>query len=451
MTPPGHESSLRSSRSELIQKGLALASLTGRTVTISQACEDTGISAVTAKKLFDSDADFVIALKRELIHHFSNTVAAPSSANLETNVRELLFSYIDFATGAPVYFNAMSNLFLAPPDFMERNSLDIHPLIILTREIVKREAPDASDWLRTTRTLALFFSIHGCAHLCTVGILRHLREGARNRYLDSAVTHVIGGISDSLETGCGLTMEPREFAGIINFPVIPPARFFPRSTPAEAEMALFRGAVEEVATVGADRLSVEGAAARADLSLSVARRFLDTDISFAKQVENHLDALSTQVLESHMASVPKGQPFISYGKANALGYIKCALMDPLGFEVYIELSSGSIVPSTFESCDGVFEMGDAFSLLVDLVRQCIVEGDGPQDTLVLYDSTLSLWSYAHGIAHGIACGPFRNLPWQEKLKYLGPLVDISIGSLIHRLDLDIRGVEMKPIQDLRAE
>lgn len=450
MTPLRNVVSPRSPKLDLIHIGLKLASQTGQTATLAQACAETGIREETARELFANDGEFISALKEELLLHFNNEVVAPETTDLETGTRELLFSYIDFARNTPTYFNAMSNLFLANSDFMENNGPDIHPMIIRTRNLVNRVAPEATEWLRTTRTLALFFSIHGCAHLCVDGILRHLREGARNHYLDSAVTHVIGGISDSLVTGQGLTMEPEGYLGAADFPEIPPACYFPKNTPTETAMALFRGAVEEVLTVGADDLSIEGAAARADIPLVVARKFLDPEIPFVKQVENHLDTLSTHVLESQMSSVPEGQPFISLGKANALGYIGCALMDPLGFEVYIELSSGSIVPSSFESSDGAFEMGDAFSLLVDLVRRCIVEGGGPQNTFILYDSALALWSYAHGIAHGVACGPFRNLPWQEKFHYLGPLIDISIGSLIHRLHLHIPGAEMKPVVDPRA-
>ncbi|MDU0479329.1 hypothetical protein QVA66_08765 [Staphylococcus chromogenes] len=435
----------RSPQVDLIHKGIALASLPGNTVTLAAACAHSGISPEIAQEFFADDAAYLDALKGELIQLFHAQVSFPNTTDLETGLRELFFAYVSFARTAPSYFSAMSSLFVASSDFMETDSLDLHPMIRYTRELVKQAAPTASPWLQTTRTLALFSSIHGSAHLCAIGILRHLREGARNRSLNAAITHVIAGINDSLTTECGLTMAPKAYAGAAEFPVVPPALFFPKNTPEESAMALFRGAVEDVLAVGVDNISIESAATRAELPLNVARGLLHADIPFVKQLENHLDALSTQVLKAQMAAVPEGEPLICYGKASALGYIGCAMMDPVGFEVYIEVSSGSIVPNSFEKSDGSFEMGDAFALLVDLVRECIVQGGGPKNTLVLYESTLSLWSYSHGIAHSFSCGPFRNLPWQEKFSYISPLVDISIGSLVHRLQLDIPGVEMAPV------
>ena len=126
----------------------------------------------------------------------------------------------------------------------------------------------------------------------------------------------------------------------------------------------------------------------------------------------------------------------SYIKAAGYGYVSFALHDPIGWNVLIEIASGSIVPTDFDNFDEREGMGVAFSFLVELTKKAIENSESPRQTWILYSQVFAAWASAHGLAHLFSTGNLRNLEDQDKLDLIGPVFDIVIQGLLSTLNIE---------------
>lgn len=431
------------SREKLINSAIAMASGPELTeLTLDNISQMHGLTHDQITQFFATDEELVLAAMDYLRDMVREHVCLLDSSDFATSVRELVTSFANFSSSNPLICRATCSLLMTAP---ELDVQDPNPLLSRAAEIVHREVPDAEPWLRMTRTVAIFSALHGFAHLSAVSVIQHMSKPAKDHLVGTLANSLVTGIGDSLISGRALTVAPNGFLQSIDFQPVPPAKDFPKLTPDQQRCALFRGAVEIVAEEGVEAITVEAAAERAGLSLQDARTLLLPDRSLADQLEEHLESQAASIISQYVKLMPKDTPVLQKGKAIGLGYARYAFMDPIGFDVYTEIASGSLVPGSFHETEVKFKRGKTFNLLVSAARKAIVEGGGTQMSWALYESTVMLWILTHGISHALANGPMRTLPKQMKLDLVSPVLDIAIASFVRTLELELPGIEDSPV------
>ncbi|AKK02970.1 WHG domain [Corynebacterium epidermidicanis] len=286
-----------------------------------------------------------------------------------------------------------------------------------------------------TRAIFIFAAIHGFGCLTSQGVLRFLNHTAQEQLLFGLIEHVMVGIGDSLRTNITPTILPTLSSAASPTAGIPRASTMPRETPEQMRRALFRAAIEDVADRGVEQLQLESATRRAGLSLELARSVVARSVPFERQLESYLDKEMHVSVASFQALLPEHSSSISMGKATGVAFVCTALNDPAGFNVLTTIASGSIVPRTFEKSSEDFDIGPSFDFLLERVRAAIEKGGGPRTSWTLYENSLHLWCVAHGLAHAFSSGPLRKLDHDYKFVLLEQVPDMSITSLIRRLNL----------------
>lgn len=424
-------------RDKLINSAVALASVPHPVdVTLRRVADMHGVPLSEVQQIFPDYRALIDAAKAYLRQMFVDFMPAPNAEGFDGALTEVIIHFAKFSTANAQICRAMCNLFALSPDVSDTHA---NPVFEILSALILREAPGVSEWVRVTRSLAILSALHGYAHLCTAGVLSHLSTPVKDHLAVALASHIVAGIGDSLHSGQGLAIAPHHIVGPLDLSHVPRAMHFPHTTCEEAKMALFRGAVEIAINRGVDMVTFDDAAAQAGLTMEQARCLVTPDEPLQLQLERYMNFLVAGAVRKQMKESAGSGPLLAQGKANSLGYVAFALTDPVGIDVFTEVCSGSIITTNFASGDSHFEQGEAFEILVKLVRDLIVEGNGPQEAWALYESTLVLWCVAHGLAHGLSSGPMHGLPLDLKMDICGPVLDLNLEGFIKRLDLDLAG------------
>lgn len=422
------------------------------------------ISPREAHAIFPTTADLLAEAGQRLITSYEGFVrpaldALPNDASLESTYTAFCEGYHEFSATATVSFGAFHALLVTtelPDDFdADLRQLELNPalrdMLELVRTEITRVGGPRDVWLWTTRAIALLSSVHGLAHLNSFGVLRFLGGPAKRQLLNAVIQHNHAAMVDELATGMGYVCLPRTFLCGEEEPAIPPARAFPKTTDEEITAALFRGAIESGMELGVEDLRVEYAAQRADVNYGDTLRLLNPELTFVKQLENYMDVVALHIIGRQMAALPPDSHPVCVGKASGTGCIGLTFLDSAAFDVFVGIASGSVVPNTFEASPENHDMGAAFKNLLDLTRAAIAAGGGPRESWVLFENTITQWTLAHGLAHIGALGGLRGLDWETRMSLIDPIMNICIGSLVGRLELDIPGVSdaKQPIEQYR--
>ncbi|MEJ5998438.1 hypothetical protein [Corynebacterium sp. H130] len=430
-------------RDKLINSAVALASVPHPVdVTLRRVADMHGVHINEVRQIFPDDRALIDAAKAYLRQMFVDFMPAPNAEGFDEALTEVIIHFAKFSTANAQICRAMCNLFALSPDITDTHA---NPVYETLNALILREAPGVSEWVRVTRSLAILSALHGYAHLCTAGVLRHLSTPVKDHLAVALASHIVAGIGDSLHSGCGLVIEPHHIVGPLDLSPVPSAKSFPRANCEEAKMALFRGAVEIAINRGVDMVTFDDAAAQAGLTMERARCLVTPDEPLHLQLERYMNSLVAGAIRKQMNEAAGSSSLLAQGKANSLGYVAFALTDPVGLDVFTEVCSGSIITTNFASGNSHFEQDEAFEILVKLVRDLIVEGGGPQEAWALYESTLVLWCVCHGLAHGVSGGPMHRLPLKVKIDIAGPVMDLNLEGFIKRLELDLPGAVREEI------
>ena len=284
--------------------------------------------------------------------------------------------------------------------------------------------------------LATCGTIHGITHLCTYGICRLLSPVAKKQLLQGSLECLSEGVLRAIRKGGKIEIEPHSMAGNIPINDTPKAPEFPRNNDEEKQIAVYRGLIDLVWDLGEEQVDISKVSQYADLPMKDVLRLTDGADKLLKTVEDYLDNQDQGFIGVQCFSLPGGANAFSYIKAAGYGYVSFALHDPIGWNVLIEIASGSIVPTDFDNFDEREGMGVAFSFLVELTKKAIENSESPRQTWILYSQVFAAWASAHGLAHLFSTGNLRNLEDQDKLDLIGPVFDIVIQGLLSTLNIE---------------
>ncbi|QGU01544.1 hypothetical protein CKALI_03305 [Corynebacterium kalinowskii] len=235
-------------RERLINSAIALAPTPNFSeLTLDDIAHAYGITSAEARNCFANADELVNATRDYLSATLPQNIDFPTAPDFAGAVKELVMDYAKCARSNTQFYRAMYSLLPAAPIATSDNP---NPVAALVSRVIEQFAPDAPEWLRMTRTFAIFACMHGYTHLCTVGSLRHLSTSAKDFLADALGQHLVSGIHDSLETCRSLSVAPYEFFELVDAVSTEPAKDLPRGTDAERLAALFRSSVEVIAHQG---------------------------------------------------------------------------------------------------------------------------------------------------------------------------------------------------------
>lgn len=425
-----------------------------KALTLQRTAEQADIPLEEARTLYADDATLYAEVSRfldERLRVFADRELAklPADAPTLKHVLANATGYFNAALDNPTYFAAYSHSQVVEdfPNFEEQIERPLNPddfpaitarVLNLILEATRQLETPIQESLIITGALALLAETHGLAHLATFGIMRHLSPTAKRQTFQAAMGSLLSGLCNTMAEGNIVHFDPETIPGEISEPWTTLAKDLPRETKEEIREAILRGAAEEVVAAGLDGFTLKNAAQRADIAFNTATQLFDGDQALLHELEIHLDEANTQAIVRQAASVPEGSPALTAIKAAGFGYIDYALADPTGFVALIEISSRSIVPVSFDDEGGMaqpFDMGKAFTYLMNIVRDAISESEGPRSTWVLYTQMMSLWGAAHGIAQLATIGVLRYTSPEFCFRVSSRVMDIGLRGMINALEL----------------
>ena len=423
-------------------------------LTLQRAADQADVSMAEAHEIFTDDADLYAKVSHFLderlrIASDRELTKLPEGSTVKQRLLANATGYFNAALENPAYFAAYSRSKVAEdfPNFEDEinrpQDLDAFPaatarvINLISEATLELGMPVQKD-LVVIATLSLLSEMHGLAHLATFGIMRHLSPTAKRQTFQASMSTLLTGLFDTIREGNIVHFDPETIQGEPLPQITTPAKDMPRGNEEEIREAIFRGAAEEVVAEGLSHFTLSASAERAQIPLNTATQVFDGDQALLRELEVHLDEANTQAIMRQAAYVPDGSPGLTYIKAAGFGYIEYALHDPIGFVALIEIASRSIVPVSFDDEGGVaqpFDMGKAFTFLMNIVRDAISESEGPRSTWVLYTQMMALWASAHGVAQLTTVGVLRYHSPQFAFRISSRLMDIVLRGMITVLEL----------------
>ena len=445
-----------STKRRLLEHSARILAKGGReALQVCTVAEQIDVPVDEAKSYFEDDRDLYIQTSRFLderirVATFEALDKLSEDASPIEKMRESARVYFNLAIDNPAYFSAYNNCETATsfPNFEDgieqAKSFDAFPPIFRWLLAHMREAAIAARGsfdhrLVVIQSLTFLSELQGITHLATFGIMRHLSPAAKKQTFNACMETMFSGLEVILRKGENISYEPQARVGEQPVPVTTAAKDMPKDTSADKRAAIFRGAAEEIANNGLPSLHLGSAAARAGVSISDAEHLFDGDTHFVRSLEESLDEAITQAIMRQDAAVPEGSHGLTYIKATGFGYLEFALADPVGFVALIEVSSRSIVPVSFDDSgdsEQPFDMGKAFSFIMNLVRDAISESNGPRSPWILFTQIAALWASIHGLSQLSTVGALRYHSADFYFDLASRVMDIVIQGMVNVLGLE---------------
>lgn len=454
--PEGTVSHTGSTKRRLLEHSARILAKGGReALQVCTVAEQIDVPVDEAKTYFEDDQDLYIQTSRFLderirVATFEALDQLPEDASPIEKMRESARVYFNLAIDNPAYFAAYNNCETATsfPNFEDgieqAKSFDAFPPIFRWLLAHMREAAIAARGsfdhrLVVIQSLTFLSELQGITHLATFGIMRHLSPAAKKQTFNACMKTMFSGLEVSLRNGEIISYEPQARVGEQPVPVTTAVKDMPKDTSANKRAAIFRGAAEEIANNGLPSLHLGSAAARAGVSISDAEHLFDGDTHFVRSLEESLDEANTRAMMRQNAAVPEGSHGLTYIKATGFGYLEFALADTVGFVALIEVSSRSIVPVSFDDSgdsEQPFDMGKAFSFIMNLVRDAISESNGPRSPWILFTQIAALWASIHGLSQLSTVGALRYHSADFYFDLASKVMDIVIQGMVNVLELE---------------
>lgn len=431
-----HKHALSQLRQQLITEGIRRASgLDGTSVNLKQVAAAVGVPLNDAQDVFPTEEHFREELLAQCTQRLnSHLPSSIDTADFEQAATQFADGYLSFASTSPLHFTAYNSLARTrtfPTDF--EDDLDVLPidpvfarLLEVTRKYMRELGSPQSPWLWSIVTVVLYSGIHGITHLHCQGATRRLSKSGRKILFNAVINHVIHACRIVLPEGNVFKLAPHTY----RCDLLPPTEFDVDKASALREQ-LFEGAIRVVHQEGINLLTVERAAASANIPLHTARQLLTPDQSFQHQLCDHLGATMKMHLMAQFGQLPNTPHPFELSKAIGAAYIGLAVSFPKHFDVYTLIYEQSIMPDSSPDVP----MGKAMQFLFDTTRQVLEVAGTPPSTIQIFEASLNLWATAHGLATLQSSGPFSHLSAELRTTLISALLDISGTSLITRLRL----------------
>ncbi|MDY6050671.1 MAG: hypothetical protein SPI77_09035 [Corynebacterium sp.] len=406
------------------------------------------VTVADLRSEFGDEAGLIQALKRFLIsrfHYFINAELAKldPAASPADRLNAASLGYFAFAQsesqnyGAyiklPMDYRKLTDFDAELPDDVDEPSLNLFTR--LTRDVIVAGGGEKDTTALAIKALGVFSTVQGVSHLATIGILRHLSPAAKRQTVRGVFSTIWSGVKTSLVRGAR-SFYPEAFRGDAIYNPVPQAKELARGNDEQKVEAIFRGAIDAYAHGGLEAITVERGAEFAGMAHSEAAALIDGDARLLQQLETYLDNRDQAMIGSQCFVLPEEhQNAINFVKATGFGYVAFAVNDPIGFDALIAMASGSIVPSSFDVNSDDFDMGVAFSFLLDLARNAIQESGSQESSWNLYTVAIAVWAAGHGLAVLLSVGALRNLPIEEKIAIMSPVLDVVVEGLIVQLGI----------------
>lgn len=193
----------------------------------------------------------------------------------------------------------------------------------------------------------------------------------------------------------------------------------------DAKGRLFRAGIEEYWNEGPEGLTLEAAVKRAGFD-SRALTLFDGDVAFIRELEDFIDSRVKNTLQTEVRALPENSSYSTKMKALAIGYVNYGVYDPKALCTLLFVASGSIVPSPMED---EFRGYDAYSYLLRIVENAIIEHGGDANQWLLFEQTIAAWSLGHGAALLVTQSFWKNIAEDIRWKYLSGAMECIFGSL----------------------
>ncbi|WP_141744805.1 MULTISPECIES: TetR-like C-terminal domain-containing protein [Corynebacterium] len=423
-------------------------------VAVCTVAEQTDVEVKEAKKLFASDeqlADEAKAYLDKLVIHYldeQEKYLSPDATALD-RMRAMATGFFEFAQKHPVYFDAFTFTQAAPSlhsyelsfdDYLQRSgkrpTLDV--LLNIARDCIEEAGgPRDADLVRI-QAVSLLVGVHGISHLCTTGVLRHLSPTAKKQTFNACLDYLSAGLAVGFAHGAIPPQDPVAMGGSLPADKRIRAKDLPRGNDGEVVRALLRGAVEDIVDSGLSNMHLGTAAERAGIDFDRATHLIEGDQKLLSLLEKHIDAIAHEHLREQMRYAGGKSLGFSTMKACAFGYLGFAHHDPVGFLGLTMITSGSIVPASFERKDLInsrFEMGETFGYFMTIARDALDEAGGPRTPWALYTMVMSMWSTIHGFAHLTTFGALRDQPREFLFDLASRIFDIELVGIAEHLGI----------------
>ena len=436
-------------RRRLLEQAAIMVSKTSlEDLSIERLAAEADMAVSAVRNQFADNQALLAGLKRFLISRFNAYIQAELdklgpdvTASQRLNAAGL--GYFEFAQaesknyGAflkiPMQYAPPTNFHAEFPDDVDEPTLNL--FLRLTRDvIIEGGGSEDTDGL-AIEALGAFSTVHGISHLATIGILRHLSPAAKKQTVRGVFSTIWSGINVALARGVR-SFYPDGFRGDAIYNPVPNAKELARGNAEQKVEAIFRGAIDAYVHGGLEAITVENGAEYAGMTHSEAAALIDGDSRLLQQLETYLDNHDQAMIGSQCFVLPEEhQHALNFMKATGFGYVGFAVNDPYGFDALIAMASGSIVPSSFEVNSDDFDMGVAFSFLLDLARNAIQEAGGQESSWNLYTVAIAVWAAGHGLAVLLSVGSLRQLPIEEKIALMNPVLNVVVEGLIVQLGI----------------
>ncbi len=347
------------------QSGRVIAKAGIDEVRLREVADQVDVPFAEAQALFASEAELVEATKDSLNEALTSIVdlhleRLPENATALDKLRATGLAYFSFAVEDPASFAAFTavhatpRLHLSAEDFAHRGGrAEACPIMRipyeLSEEAIKESGGPALDAQGALLSaLSIFSYLHGITQLAAEGILRYLSPAAKKQTFSAVMDTLSVGLFPFFRGERIERTNPYGLVGEQPETLVRKAKDFPRATEEEQRSALLRGAVAEVLDRGVAGLHIGGAANRAGLSIQEAEHLIESDQELASYLERYLDKVNYEFIYRQVSVLPEGSSALSKIKATGYGYVSYALHDPQGFDALIKISSGPIVPTSFE-------------------------------------------------------------------------------------------------------
>ena len=451
----GSVSHAGSAKQRLLEQSARILAKGGRdALQVCAVAEQIDVPVDEAKSFFEDDHDLYIQTSRFLderirVAAFKALDRLPDDAAAIEKLREVAKVYFNLAIENPTYFAAYNNCQTATsfPNFEDgieqAESFDAFPPIFRwvlehMRDAAVAARGEFKHRLVVIQSLSFLCELQGITHLATFGIMRHLSPAAKKQTFNACLETLFSGLEICLRDGQIAPFEPEALSGEPPVPFTTAAKDMPKCTAEEKRAAIFRGAAEEIVYNGLPNLHLGSAAARAGVDLPDAEHLFDGDSHLLRALEESLDEANTLAIMRQNQVLPEGSHGLAYIKATGFGYLEYALEDPIGFVALIEVSSRSIVPVSFDETgetEQPFDMGKAFTFIMNLVRDAISESNGPRSPWILFTQIAALWASIHGLSQLSTVGALRYHSANFYFNLASKVMDIILQGMVNVLEL----------------
>lgn len=407
------------------------------------------VEEADAKSLFKDGHDILEQLEEHVysvLFDYADREKAkvPEDGPANDKLRALLTGYFRFSIEEPELFNtylAFEGGACSTSNLTGLDALATRPFFnYILRHVQKvSESMDGPQDPATLMILAssVFGTVHGYAHLCAYGAARHLVDSAKLHTLKSMLDTLCVGVTPIFMGGVMRAITPTTPSEPLWYPASLGNKQLDMSTDDGKREAILRQGMRLLRTVGIENFDLRSAAAEVGISTSEAHRLFDGHRAYLDKLESIFEARLQGAINDQVQAAGAEERSIPGLKAAGFGALAAAQSNPAGVLGLIQVSSGTIVPTTRDADDQLDNSSVSFRTTFRALNEAFTKAGVEASVWDLYVMTFTAWAACHGIVHLTTLSAGATMDERLKFLIMGSVLDVAILSIVESNNMKI--------------